>query len=69
MKKVNVSSEFKQLLCDRFTAAELAEFLDISTEEFCEMFEADIEYNYSDLCEALQYDTGEENEFEDEDYE
>lgn len=60
-----VTTEFVTLLCDRFTAAELAEFLDISVEEFCEMFEADLEYNYNDLCEYIGYNTGGENKYDD----
>lgn len=78
MKKKMVTTEFVTLLCDRFTAAELAEFLDISVEEFCEMFEADLEYNYNDLCEFIGYSRGENtyddgrsddhDEYADEDY-
>lgn len=48
-----VDKEFKQLLCDRFTAYELAEFLDISTEDFIEVFEDDIEANYEDLADWI----------------
>lgn len=48
-----VDKEFKKLLCDRFTTAELAEFLDISVEDFVDMFEDDIEYNYNDLADWI----------------
>lgn len=55
-----VDKEFKQALVDRFTSAELAEFLDISVEDFVEMFEDDIEMNYEDLADfiGLRPDTG-----------
>lgn len=65
-----VDKEFKQLLCDRFDSWELAEFLDISTEDFIEMFEDDIEANYYDLAEFIGLRGNGDNEFDDnEDYE
>lgn len=67
-----VTNDFKELLCDRFTAAELAEFLDVTVEDFCEMFEADIEYNYDELCEFMNLnseDADNDNDAGSEDYE
>jgi hypothetical protein len=46
-----VDKEFKRTLADRFESWELAEFLQISTEDFIEMFEDDIEVAYEDLAE------------------
>lgn len=58
-----MDKEFKQQLCDRFTAAELADFLQISVEDFCDMFDEEIEMNYDDLAEfiGLRPGTGEDN--------
>jgi len=59
-----VTKEFKALLADRFESWELAEFLQVSTEDFCEAFEDLIEENYDDLCEfaGLRGDAMEEDE-------
>ena len=48
-----VDKEFKKLLSDRFTTAELAEFLDIDVTDFIEAFEDDVEYNYEELAEWI----------------
>lgn len=50
---MSVTREFKQALCDRFTSVELADFLQISIEDFVEMFEEEIETNYNDLAEFV----------------
>jgi hypothetical protein len=59
---MTLSKEFKGILADRFTSAELADFLQISIEDFVEMFEDEIEVNYNDLCEfvGLREETGED---------
>ena len=59
-----VTKDFKQKLCDRFTTAELAEFLDVSTEDFCEAFEDEIELNYDELADWIGLRTGGTNEFD-----
>lgn len=58
-----VDKEFKEALVDRFTSAELADFLDISIEDFVEMFEDEIEMNYEDLAEwvGLRDGTGDDS--------
>lgn len=48
-----VTKEFKTILEDRFESWELAEFLQISTAEFVDMFEEEIEINYDDLAEFV----------------
>lgn len=60
-----VDREFKKMLCDRFTTAELAEFLDISVEDFCEAFEEDVEINYEELAEWIGLRTERNTEDED----
>lgn len=60
-------NELVKLLCDRFTTAELAEFLDISVEDFCAAFEEDIETNYEELAEWIGLRAAGENT-DDEDY-
>lgn len=44
---------FKTALSDRFESWELAEFLNISVEDFIEMFEDDIENCYDELAEWI----------------
>lgn len=63
-----VDKEFKRILADRCEAWEIAEFLQISAEDFIEMFEDEIELNYDDLCEWIGLRTGGSNTF-DQDYE
>ena len=48
-----LNKDFKQTLVDRFESWELAEFLQISTEDFVEMFEDEIEMNYEDVAEFV----------------
>jgi hypothetical protein len=48
-----LTKDFKTLVCDRFETAELAEFLQISIEDFVEMFEDEIEVNYEDIAEMI----------------
>lgn len=60
-----VDKEFKKILADRFESWELAEFLQISTEDFVEMFEDEIEINYEDLCDFIGIRGGGENTFDD----
>jgi hypothetical protein len=64
---VAVDKQFKQILSDRFEAWELAEFLQISTEDFVEMFEEEIENNYEDLCDFIGIRGGGDNSFDDDD--
>ena len=60
-----VTKEFKTLLCDRFESWELAEFLQIDTKDFVEMFEDDIEMNYEDLAEFVGLKGNGDNTFDD----
>lgn len=48
-----VDKEFKNALADRFESWEIAEFLQISAEDFIDAFEEDIEVNYEELAEWL----------------
>lgn len=48
-----VDREFKRMLEDRFTTAELAEFLDIDVRDFIDAFEDDVEYNYEELADWI----------------
>ena len=57
-----VDKEFKQMLIDRFESWELAEFLQIETAEFVDMFEDDIEINYDDLAEWIGLRSDDDNE-------
>jgi len=46
-----MDKELEQVLIDRFEAWEIADFLQISTEEFVDFFRHRIEENYEDVCE------------------
>lgn len=48
-----VSKDFKNALADRFESWEIAEFLQISAEDFIDAFEEDIEVNYDELAEWI----------------
>ena len=48
-----VSKDFKNVLADRFESWEIAEFLQISAEDFIDAFEEDIEVNYDELAEWI----------------
>lgn len=48
-----VSKDFKNALADRFESWEIAEFLQISAEDFIDAFEEDIEVNYEELAEWI----------------
>lgn len=61
---MSVDKEFKRLLADRCESWEIAEFLGISAEDFIEMFEDEVEYNYDDLAEWIGLRTTEETEIE-----
>ena len=48
-----LDKEFKNALADRFESWEIAEFLQISAEDFINMFEEDMEVNYEELAEWI----------------
>lgn len=54
--------EFERMVVRHFTAAELVDFLDISTEAILERFDDMIDKSYDELCEEIGWEYGDDND-------